>query len=188
MRTSKFTEEQIARALHQHEADSTAGPIGRKLENSDTTFCRPELREEDHDASSPRPQLPTTTALSVRGLAAVQRVVPGSVARTVPAPVAPRRGGQRPPVDHVTRPTSDTRTERLTVKQARDPAAGALPAWGGQRLPVSRMVATAREPQVVVVVRTLKDREVRPRSATGALPVASAATGIPHHRGETYHE
>lgn len=40
MRKSKFTEEQIAMALRQHEAGTTVGEICRKLEISDTTFFR----------------------------------------------------------------------------------------------------------------------------------------------------
>jgi putative transposase len=40
MRKSKFTEEQIAMALRQHEAGTTVAEICRKLEISDTTFFR----------------------------------------------------------------------------------------------------------------------------------------------------
>ena len=40
MRKSKFTEEQIAMALRQHEAGTTVGEICRKLEISETTFFR----------------------------------------------------------------------------------------------------------------------------------------------------
>lgn len=40
MRKSKFTEEQIAMAIRQHEAGTTVGEICRKLEISDTTFFR----------------------------------------------------------------------------------------------------------------------------------------------------
>ena len=40
MRKSKFTEEQIAMALRQHEAGTTVGEICRKLEISDTTCFR----------------------------------------------------------------------------------------------------------------------------------------------------
>ncbi len=40
MRKSKFTEEQIAMALCQHEAGTTVGEICRKLKISDTTFFR----------------------------------------------------------------------------------------------------------------------------------------------------
>ena len=40
MRKSKFTEEQIAMALRQHEAGTTVGEICRKLEISETTFIR----------------------------------------------------------------------------------------------------------------------------------------------------
>ena len=46
MRKSKFTEEQIAMALRQHEAGTTVGEICRKLEISDTTF----FRWQKHDA------------------------------------------------------------------------------------------------------------------------------------------
>lgn len=38
MRKSKFTEEQVAMALRQHEAGTTVGEICRKLEISETTF------------------------------------------------------------------------------------------------------------------------------------------------------
>ena len=48
MRKSKFTEEQIAMALRQHEAGTTVGEICRKLEISDTTF----FRWQKHCASS----------------------------------------------------------------------------------------------------------------------------------------
>ena len=40
MQKSKFTEEQIAMAIRQHEAGTTVGEICRKLEISDTTFFR----------------------------------------------------------------------------------------------------------------------------------------------------
>ena len=40
MRKSKFTEEQVAMALRQHEAGTTVGEICRKLEISETTFFR----------------------------------------------------------------------------------------------------------------------------------------------------
>ena len=40
MRKSKFTEEQIAMALRQHEAGTTVSEICRKLEISDMTFFR----------------------------------------------------------------------------------------------------------------------------------------------------
>lgn len=40
MRKCKFTEEQIAMALRQHQAGTTVGEICRKLEISDTTFFR----------------------------------------------------------------------------------------------------------------------------------------------------
>ena len=40
MRKSKFTEEQVAMALRQHEAGTTVGEICRKLEISGTTFFR----------------------------------------------------------------------------------------------------------------------------------------------------
>ena len=40
MRKSKFTEEQIAMALRQHEAGTTVGEICRKLEVSEATFFR----------------------------------------------------------------------------------------------------------------------------------------------------
>ena len=40
MRKSKFTEEQIAMALRQHEGGTTVGEICRKLEISDTTLFR----------------------------------------------------------------------------------------------------------------------------------------------------
>ncbi len=55
MRKSKFTEEQIAMALRQHEAGTPVADICRKLEISETTFFRwkkqfgslgtPEIRE-----------------------------------------------------------------------------------------------------------------------------------------------
>ena len=40
MRTSKFTDEQIAMALRQHEAGTPVADICRKLGVSDTTFFR----------------------------------------------------------------------------------------------------------------------------------------------------
>ena len=40
MKKSKFTEEQIAVALHQHEAGSPVGEVTRKLGVSEQTFSR----------------------------------------------------------------------------------------------------------------------------------------------------
>ena len=40
MKKSKFTEEQIAVALHQHEAGSPVGEVTRKLGVSEQTFYR----------------------------------------------------------------------------------------------------------------------------------------------------
>ena len=40
MKKSKFTEEQIAVALHQHEAGSPVGDIARKLGIAEQTFYR----------------------------------------------------------------------------------------------------------------------------------------------------